>query len=227
MPRAFVLGSPIRHSLSPVLHRAAYASLGLTDWTYDAADVDRPASRPSWPGWARTCAALADDAAEAGGVHRRVPRVGTRAVAGAINTLVRAPTAVGTPTTPISRDRGGPRGATSLKRAVAGRGRSAGAETTLGRRRRSGRDCPLLPPSPRHFPDSSPFAPSASHNRVASWRANSGAAVLRVGVILGRGDSAVCLIALRELGCRRVTVCARNPEKAWASLGAGGGSMSS
>lgn len=30
-----VLGSPIAHSLSPVLHRAAYAALGLTDWTYD------------------------------------------------------------------------------------------------------------------------------------------------------------------------------------------------
>src|SRR3954471_8182947 len=33
--RAAVLGSPIAHSLSPVLHRAAYAELGL-DWTYQA-----------------------------------------------------------------------------------------------------------------------------------------------------------------------------------------------
>ena len=33
--RAAVLGSPIAHSLSPVLHRAAYAELGL-DWTYSA-----------------------------------------------------------------------------------------------------------------------------------------------------------------------------------------------
>lgn len=30
-----VLGDPIAHSLSPVLHRAAYSELGLT-WTYDA-----------------------------------------------------------------------------------------------------------------------------------------------------------------------------------------------
>ena len=37
--RAAVLGSPIGHSLSPVLHLAAYASLGL-DWTYDAIEVD-------------------------------------------------------------------------------------------------------------------------------------------------------------------------------------------
>jgi shikimate dehydrogenase len=34
--RAAVIGSPIAHSLSPVLHRAAYASLGLRDWHYDA-----------------------------------------------------------------------------------------------------------------------------------------------------------------------------------------------
>jgi shikimate dehydrogenase len=31
-----VLGSPIAHSLSPALHRAAYAALGLDGWTYDA-----------------------------------------------------------------------------------------------------------------------------------------------------------------------------------------------
>jgi shikimate dehydrogenase len=33
---AAVLGSPIAHSLSPVLHRAAYAELGLDDWRYEA-----------------------------------------------------------------------------------------------------------------------------------------------------------------------------------------------
>ncbi|MGB7982232.1 MAG: shikimate dehydrogenase [Candidatus Nanopelagicales bacterium] len=37
--RAAVLGSPIGHSLSPVLHRAAYADLGL-DWTYAALECD-------------------------------------------------------------------------------------------------------------------------------------------------------------------------------------------
>ncbi len=35
-----VLGSPIEHSLSPVLHRAAYDALGLADWTYDAYRVE-------------------------------------------------------------------------------------------------------------------------------------------------------------------------------------------
>ena len=36
--RCGVVGSPIAHSLSPVMHRAAYASLDL-DWTYDAIEV--------------------------------------------------------------------------------------------------------------------------------------------------------------------------------------------
>ncbi len=36
--RCAVLGSPITHSLSPALHRAAYGRLGL-DWTYAAIDV--------------------------------------------------------------------------------------------------------------------------------------------------------------------------------------------
>ncbi|MEV5875841.1 shikimate dehydrogenase [Streptomyces sp. NPDC052101] len=38
--RAAVLGQPIAHSLSPVLHRAAYDELGLTEWSYDRFEVD-------------------------------------------------------------------------------------------------------------------------------------------------------------------------------------------
>ncbi|MDX6355395.1 MAG: shikimate dehydrogenase [Streptomyces sp.] len=41
--RAAVLGSPIAHSLSPALHRAAYAALGLDDWRYDRFEVDEAA----------------------------------------------------------------------------------------------------------------------------------------------------------------------------------------
>jgi shikimate dehydrogenase len=33
--KAAVLGSPVAHSLSPVLHAAGYAELGLTGWSYD------------------------------------------------------------------------------------------------------------------------------------------------------------------------------------------------
>jgi shikimate dehydrogenase len=41
--RAAVVGHPIAHSLSPVLHRAAYEALGLDGWRYDA--VDTPPER--------------------------------------------------------------------------------------------------------------------------------------------------------------------------------------
>ena len=37
--RAAVLGSPIEHSLSPALHRAGYAALGLSGWSYDRYDL--------------------------------------------------------------------------------------------------------------------------------------------------------------------------------------------
>ncbi len=38
--KAAVLGAPIAHSLSPVLHRAAYQALGLTGWSYQAIECD-------------------------------------------------------------------------------------------------------------------------------------------------------------------------------------------
>lgn len=58
--RAAVWGSPIDHSLSPVLHRAAYAALGL-DWSYAAMDVTEEALArtlgglgPEWVGLSLT-----------------------------------------------------------------------------------------------------------------------------------------------------------------------------
>jgi shikimate dehydrogenase len=59
--RAAVLGKPIAHSLSPVLHRAAYAELGFGDWTYEAIECDEAgladlvSSRgPDWAGLSLT-----------------------------------------------------------------------------------------------------------------------------------------------------------------------------
>ncbi|MDR3083966.1 MAG: shikimate dehydrogenase [Streptomyces sp.] len=59
--RAAVLGSPIAHSLSPVLHRAAYTELGLSDWSYDRFEVDEEALPgffaelgPEWAGLSLT-----------------------------------------------------------------------------------------------------------------------------------------------------------------------------
>jgi shikimate dehydrogenase len=59
--RAAVLGSPIAHSLSPVLHRAGYRELGLTGWSYDAIACDEQALPgflgslgPDWAGLSLT-----------------------------------------------------------------------------------------------------------------------------------------------------------------------------
>jgi len=59
--RAAVLGKPIAHSLSPVLHRAAYQELGLADWSYDRFEVDEAALPgfveelgPEWAGLSLT-----------------------------------------------------------------------------------------------------------------------------------------------------------------------------
>src|SRR6202012_6093853 len=88
--RAAVLGRPVAHSLSPVLHRAAYAALGL-DWTYEAIDCGEAevrevlAARADWAGLSATMPlkhALVEVAAE---VTRIVE------IVGAANTLVPGP----------------------------------------------------------------------------------------------------------------------------------------
>jgi shikimate dehydrogenase len=62
--RAAVLGSPIAHSLSPVLHRAAYAALGLDGWTYTAIECDEA----GLPGLLASC-----DSASPGGRPPQTP----------------------------------------------------------------------------------------------------------------------------------------------------------
>ena len=59
--RAAVLGSPIKHSLSPVLHRAAYQALDLHGWHYDKIECDEPdlprlldSMGPEWAGLSLT-----------------------------------------------------------------------------------------------------------------------------------------------------------------------------
>jgi shikimate dehydrogenase len=56
-----VLGKPIAHSLSPVLHNAAYNALGLDDWEYTRVEVDEKGLDaflsgldPSWIGLSLT-----------------------------------------------------------------------------------------------------------------------------------------------------------------------------
>jgi shikimate dehydrogenase len=93
--RAAVLGAPVAHSLSPVLHRAAYAALGLDGWAYEAIECDA-AGLPGLldslgPGWAglsltmplkRAVLPLLDQAgplvAEVGGANTVIFDRGTR-----------------------------------------------------------------------------------------------------------------------------------------------------
>lgn len=88
--RAGVVGSPVGHSLSPVLHGAAHRALGLTGWSFTATEV-APGSLAahvgalddSWVGLAVTMP-LKEEALALGDV------VGDQAVlAGAANTLRR------------------------------------------------------------------------------------------------------------------------------------------
>jgi shikimate dehydrogenase len=59
--RAAVLGKPVAHSLSPALHRAAYAALGLDGWSYEAIECDEAglpgllgSCGPDWAGLSLT-----------------------------------------------------------------------------------------------------------------------------------------------------------------------------
>ncbi|AEV87368.1 shikimate 5-dehydrogenase [Actinoplanes sp. SE50] len=88
--RAAVLGKPIAHSLSPVIHRAGFAAAGLTGWTYEAiecAEAELPGLvaglGPEWAGLsltmplketALTLAASATPAAIAAGVANTLIR---------------------------------------------------------------------------------------------------------------------------------------------------------
>lgn len=89
MRRAAVIGSPIEHSLSPVLHNAAYAALGL-DWEYtrlecaEASVASLVASLgPEWVGLSCTMPTKRAALAVASSVTPRAVAVG------AANTLVR------------------------------------------------------------------------------------------------------------------------------------------
>jgi shikimate dehydrogenase len=93
--RAAVLGSPIAHSLSPVLHRAAYAAMGLDAWSYDAVECGEDGLGalldglgPEWAGLSLTMPlkrvalglvdTVSDLAAKVGGANTIVLRDGRR-----------------------------------------------------------------------------------------------------------------------------------------------------
>ncbi len=90
--RCAVLGSPVAHSLSPLLHTAGYAAAGLSGWDYGRHEVDEGGLAPfvagldgTWRGLSLTMPlkVAAFDVAETVSDLARE--------AGAVNTLVRTP----------------------------------------------------------------------------------------------------------------------------------------
>src|SRR5580658_6758580 len=91
--RAAVLGSPIEHSLSPVLHGAAYQALDLHGWHYDKIECDEPglpglvdSMGPEWAGLSLTMPLKRVALAVADEISPLAEAVG------ATNTLVFSPT---------------------------------------------------------------------------------------------------------------------------------------
>lgn len=85
-----MVGSPVRHSLSPVLHDAAYRELRLTGWTYERIECDEP-GLPDMvarlgPEWAGLSVTMPGKRAALGLAKEATARA--RAV-GAANTLTR------------------------------------------------------------------------------------------------------------------------------------------
>ncbi|WP_256451398.1 shikimate dehydrogenase [Amycolatopsis sp. CA-230715] len=88
--RAAVLGKPVAHSLSPVLHEAAFAALGLDGWRYDRIEMDAEGlpgfvggAGPEWTGFSVT---MPGKRAALGFASEVTPRADA---VGAANTLVR------------------------------------------------------------------------------------------------------------------------------------------
>ncbi len=88
--KAAILGKPVAHSLSPVLHGAAYRALGLVDWTYERVEMDAD-GLPGFvaslgPEWAGLSVTMPGKRAALEFATDSSPRA---VAAGAANTLVR------------------------------------------------------------------------------------------------------------------------------------------
>ena len=186
-----MLGSPIAHSLSPVLHRAAFDALGLGDWTYSAIETDE-AALPALlerirgeQGWAGLSLTMPLKTAAVELVDRLDE---TARLVGALNTIVVEPDGT---LTGHNTDIAGIRHAL---RQVLGAGRApGGAETmiapSLSAWSPATPEQPAMPAVPREVP-----APAVR------------------ALVLGAGGTArAAVAALASIGVSRVGVVARRP----------------
>ena len=88
--KAAVLGSPVAHSKSPMLHLAAYRALGLSDWTYEriecTGDELPPLVRSFGPEWVGVSVTMPGKFAALAFADERTERA---ELVGSANTLVR------------------------------------------------------------------------------------------------------------------------------------------
>jgi shikimate dehydrogenase len=156
-----VLGRPIGHSLSPVLHRTAYAALGL-DWEYDAVDV----GAEELPGFLRGL----DDAWR--GLSLTMPLKRT--------------------VLPLLDEVSAPAGrARAVNTVLLEDGRLLGDNTDIG-------------------------------GAVAAVRERYVGPLASAAVLGGGATAASVMLALADLGCRRVTLLVRDPARAADTLAAAG-----
>jgi shikimate dehydrogenase len=158
--RSAVLGAPVAHSLSPVLHGAAHAALGLTDWSFDRIE----------------CVAAAVPALVAG----------------------LGPDWIGLAVTMPDK-----RAALAVADERTARAEAVGAANTL-----------------LHRPDGSWRADCTDVDGVlGALRGAGGFTGGEHGVILGAGGTAAAaVVALAELGVRRLTLVVRDPARATDTL---------
>lgn len=195
--RAAVLGSPISHSLSPVLHRAAYAALGLDGWCYDAYECSEAGLAgfveglgPEWAGLSLTMPLkrVALDVAN---------EVSPLAAAtGAANTLVLRPD-------------GSYADNTDVAGIVAALSRTAGHRMERDGAGVAGRGAAAGSAGPTNTTDVTPASTGATgHSGTNPGRS-------RRALVLGAGGTAqAALAALRELGIDEVTVLVRALDRA-------------
>jgi shikimate dehydrogenase len=196
--RAAVLGSPVAHSLSPVLHGAAYAALGLAGWEYGAVQVDEDALEAfldsldtSWAGLSLTMPLKA-------AVLPLLDEVSPLAAAvGAVNTVLLAPADGEARPAGVARPVGGAgpvdKAGPAAKAGPAGEAGPANARSRLLHRRGENTDVTGI---------------------VQALRA-SGVEEVGWGCVLGGGATAgSALAALRDLGCRNPSVYVRSAARA-------------
>lgn len=196
--RAAVLGHPIAHSLSPVLHTAAYRALGLDDWEYGRHDVDEDGLETFLSGLDRRWAGLSLTMPLKHRALELVDHVDPLAAAvGAVNTVLVSPsgpagdTAGGVTLTGTNTDVYGlvqalREGLASRPAAAAGAGPAAGSDDATG----------VSTPA------------SASVHTAAT-----GPAVTRALVLGGGATAASALAALAELGCTSARVLVRSLDR--------------